>query len=66
MSGLSRYLPNTRETAEETKRRVYREYGIAVIDIEKDQMPWEFREWLKWSSFRYGGRRHQRQQSKQT
>ena len=43
-----------RETAEETKQRAYREYGIAVIDVERDQMPWEFRVWLKqWAQNRF-------------
>ena len=55
---MARFLPNSRETAEETKARAFREYGIAVIDVERDQMPWEFREWLKqWAAKRFGARR---------
>ncbi len=47
MSGLSRFLPNTRETAEETKRRVWQQYGMLVVDPEKDQLTWDAREFLK-------------------
>lgn len=47
MSGLSRFLPNTRETAEETKRRVWQQHGMLVVDPEKDQLPWDAREFLK-------------------
>ena len=55
---LARYLPRTRETAEETKRRVYQLEGIAVINVDNDEMPWEFREWLRqWCNKRFGPRK---------
>lgn len=55
---LSRYLPNTRETAEETKRRVWREHGIVVVDPDKDQLPWEDKEIVKMIGKKlYGPRR---------
>lgn len=43
---FARYLPRTRETAEETKRRAWREYGVLVVDIEAAQLTWDAREYL--------------------
>lgn len=55
---LARYLPNTRETPEETKRRVWRTAGMVVVNIDSDEMPWDMREWLKqWAARRFGPRR---------
>lgn len=55
---VGRLLPNTRDTPEETKRRAFQEYGMLVIDVDKDHIPWEFREWLRqWGTKRYGPRR---------
>ncbi len=55
---LGRYLPNTRETAEETKRRVWRDHGMLVVDPERDPLTWDAREFLKAIGARlYGPRR---------
>lgn len=58
---LARYMPNTRESAEDIKRRAWQYEGIVVADCERDSMPWEFREWLKqWAEQRFGPRRGSR------
>lgn len=44
---LSRYLPHTRETAEETKRRAFREYGMLVASLDDPRLDWVQRETLK-------------------
>lgn len=55
MAGL---YPHTRETAEETKRRVWQYEGIVVARPDVDDMPWTLRELLKqWAASRYGERR---------
>ncbi len=43
---LGRFLPGTRETAEETKRRVWRQHGILVVDLEKIPVSWDDKELL--------------------
>lgn len=44
---LARYLPHTRETADETKARAWREYGVLVVDVESAPLAWDNRELLK-------------------
>lgn len=44
---LSRYLPHTRESAEETKRRAFREYGMLVASVDDPRLDWVQRETLK-------------------
>lgn len=44
---LGRFLPNTRETAEEVKRRVWQQHGMLVVHPEKDALTWDAREFLK-------------------
>jgi hypothetical protein len=44
---LGRFAPNSRETAPETKARVWREYGLLVVDVDKDQLTWDQREMLR-------------------
>jgi len=57
MTGLSRFFPNTRETAEEVKRRVYRTEGVAVIRVDDDDIPWDLREQIRqWADKRFGKR----------
>lgn len=52
-----RYFPNTRETAEEIKRRVYHSEGIVVVKLD-DPMSWELRELLRrYADGRYGERK---------
>lgn len=54
---LARYLPNTRETAEETKRRAWREHGMLVVSIDHPNLTWDARELLQQLGNRlYGGR----------
>ena len=53
-----RLLPNTRDTPDETKRRVFESHGIVVVDLNKDQIPWEFKIWLEqWAEKRFGTKR---------
>lgn len=47
LMSLGRFAPNTRETAPETKARVWREYGLLVVDVDKDQLSWDQREMLR-------------------
>ena len=44
---LSRYLPQTRESAEETKKRAFREYGMLVAAVDDPRLDWVQRETLK-------------------
>lgn len=44
---MKRFLPNTRETAEETKRRAWSQYGILVVDIEKVPATWDVKMLLR-------------------
>lgn len=54
---LNRFLPNTRETAEETKRRVWQQHGMLVVDVDKVQTSWDVRETLKSLGEKLYGRR---------
>ena len=45
---------NTRDTAQETKERVWKEYGYVALSIDDPQMPWDLREMLA----RFMTRRH--------
>ena len=57
---LSRYLPHTRETAEETKKRAFREYGMLVASVDDPRLDWVQREMLKAVGAKlYGERRGQ-------
>jgi hypothetical protein len=51
---LSRFMPHTRETAQETQERVWRQHGYVAISIDDPEMPWDLREMLK----RFMTRRH--------
>ncbi|MCK1577835.1 hypothetical protein [Bradyrhizobium sp. 174] len=44
---LGKFAPNTRETAPETKQRVWKEYGVLVVDVDRDQLSWDQREMLR-------------------
>lgn len=44
---LSRYLPHTRETAEETKRRVWKDHGMLVVAVTDPRLDWLQRETAK-------------------
>ncbi|TAI67603.1 hypothetical protein [Bradyrhizobium sp. Leo170] len=44
---FGRFAPNTRETPLETKVRVWREYGLLLVDVDKDQLTWDQREMLR-------------------
>ena len=47
MTVRPRYLPNTRETADEIKRRVWHHEGILVVDVKNANLPWDMKEYLK-------------------
>lgn len=51
---FGRLMPNTRETAQETQERVWRQHGYVAISIDDPQMPWDLREQLA----RFMTRRH--------
>lgn len=51
---FSRLMPNTKETAEETQERVWRQHGYIAISIDDPSMPWDLREQLA----RFMTRRH--------
>jgi hypothetical protein len=51
---LGRLAPNTRESADETKARVWRQHGYVVLSIDDAQIPWDLREQLA----RFMTRRH--------
>lgn len=57
---LGRFLPNTRETAEEVKARVWKEHGMLVVDVEKVPATWDVREMLKQLGERLYGQRRPR------
>lgn len=44
---LGRFAPNTRETPLETKQRVWREYGLLLLDVDNDTMTWDQREMVR-------------------
>lgn len=44
---LARYYPNTRETAEETKARAWRDYGMLVVSVDHPSLTWDVREALR-------------------
>lgn len=46
ISGLSRFLPNIREIAEETKRRAWQQHGMLVVDVDKVPTSWDVCETL--------------------
>ncbi|HWL06743.1 MAG TPA: hypothetical protein VNQ99_17705 [Xanthobacteraceae bacterium] len=55
---LGRFAPNSREVPEETKRRIWREYGWIIIDTTRDNISWELMIWIKqWAANRWGPRR---------
>lgn len=54
---LSRYLPHTRETAEETKARAWREYGMLVVSVDHPNLTWDTRETLRQLGDRMYGKR---------
>ena len=57
----SNLYPNTRESAEETKQRAWREYGVLVAALDQNKLTWEEREFLKQiGSKLYGPRRDER------
>lgn len=52
-----RWFNNTRETEEETKKRVWRDHGWIVIKLDADPMHWTLRELLtQWATGRWGKR----------
>lgn len=54
---LGRFAPNSREPAEETKQRVWRQHGFVCASIDDPQMPWDLREMLaRYMTRRYGTR----------
>jgi hypothetical protein len=57
---LSRYLPNTREPVEDTKRRAWREHGMLVVNVESDQLSWDQREILRQVGMKLFGPRQQK------
>lgn len=44
---LGRFLPHTRETAEEVKRRVWQTEEMLVVDVKNAPLTWDAREYLK-------------------
>lgn len=55
---LARYLPHTRESAEEVKKRAWREYGMLVVNVDHPNLKWDDREMLKQVGAKlYGPRR---------
>lgn len=55
---LSRFLPRTRETAEETKQRAWREYGMLVVSVDDAPLSWDARAYLQQIGAKlYGPRR---------
>lgn len=57
---LGRYFPNTRETADETKRRVWRDHGMLVVNPDDLTEPWDVKLTLKQIGEKlYGPRRRQ-------
>lgn len=42
-----RYLPNTRESADEIKRRVWQHEDILVVDLKSANLPWDMKEYLR-------------------
>lgn len=42
-----RYLPNTRESAEEIKKRVWHNEDILVVDLKNATLPWDMKEYLR-------------------
>lgn len=59
---LSRFMPNTRETAQETQERVWRQHGYVAISIDGPQIPWDLREQLARFMTRRHGVRNERQE----
>lgn len=56
---LGRFLPNTRESAEEVKRRVWQQHGMLVVDVEKVPATWDVRQLLRQVGEKlYGPRRN--------
>lgn len=55
---LGRMLPNTRETPDETKGRVWRQHGYAVVELDDPRLPWDLREMLKRFMTRQYGERY--------
>lgn len=52
-----RWFNNTRETEEETKKRVWIDHGWIVIKLDADKMNWTLRELLtQWATSRWGKR----------
>lgn len=64
---LSRYLPNTRDSAEEVKRRAWRDHGMLVVSADDPDLKWDTREMLKQLGDRkYGPRKGTRQETSTT
>ena len=60
---LGRFIPNSRETALETKGRAWREHNMLVINVESDQLTWDQREMLRVIGRKMFGPRRQERQS---
>lgn len=56
---LGRFSPKAREVPQETKERVWREYGLLVVDVDKETLTWDQREMLRHIGFKLFGPRRQ-------
>jgi len=61
---LQRYLPHTRESAEETKKRAFREYGMLVASVDDPRLDWVQRETLKQVGTKLYGKPKERRDGK--